>query len=188
MQDEADSLPHSWQEHLRRDTKCLHQAGAQFTCGESPPGLLFSLAFQTGGTQAGSKTLPLSISLDAGRGLCSTGTVTCPEPRNRWMEPWPLPTLWEVHQNSGEGMHPRPTGSPHSCQAWRGGEWEGEGDSTAFLVSWTIMPFFCRTPGSHVLVSVFTYPGIPPGAAPWSSGPYLREEDLGALGCQGHRD
>lgn len=104
------------------------------------------------------------------------------------MEPWPLPTLWEVHQNSGEGMHPRPTGSPHSCQAWRGGAWEGEGDSTAFLVSRTVTPFFCRMLGSHVLVSVFTYPGSLPGAAPWSSGPYLRGEDLGVLGFQGHRD
>ena len=126
--------------------------------------------------------------MDAGRGLCSTGSVTCPEPRNRWMEPWPLPTLWEVHQNSGEGLHPRPPGSPHSCQAWRGGAWEGEGGSTAFLVSWTITPFFCRTPGSHVLVSVSTYPGSQPGAAPWSSSPYLRGADLGVLGCQGHRD
>ena len=38
-------------------------------------------------------------------------------------------------------------------------------------------PFFCMTP-ALVSVSVHTYPGSQPGAAPWSSFPDLRGEDL----------
>lgn len=145
-------------------------AGAQLTSSKCLRHLLFFLMSQTRGIwrASGSRQLKRLSSLPLlGCRARRLENRICHLPRTqgRMMELWPLPTLWEVYQNSSDRAVPTSHRLPHTFSlAWRG---QGRGQKSPCLSQpgGRRTPCFCRTLDSHTSgVSVLLSRGSQPGA------------------------